>query len=319
MKSQLTSKIASKLQVAFTAVLMIVCLNASAQFEPQFTQYLNNEMFINPAYAGTRGCTSASILYRNQWTGIEGAPKTTTLNVHSPFKYEKIGLGLSIMNDKIGVTNQTAAFASYAYHMQVTEKGKLSFGLQGGIINVTDNLLDVVTIDPNDQEFSQNITHKVLPNFGFGTYFHTDRFYAGISVPRFIDNKINVTTLKAQSNKINPDDFHYYAYSAYVFDAGKNVKMKPSVMIKAVEGAPVQADVNMNVLFNEIFWIGASYRTNSAVALTAQVQLNKQLRFGYSYDYTLTKLNDYSSGSHELTIGYDFSFDKAKVVTPRYF
>ncbi|MEO8151225.1 MAG: type IX secretion system membrane protein PorP/SprF [Bacteroidia bacterium] len=319
MKSQLTSKIIGLSQIAMFVVLMSINFSAYAQYEPQFTQYLNNEMFINPAYAGSRGFASASLLYRNQWTGIDGAPKTTTFNINAPFKYEKIGLGLSVMNDRIGVTNQTAAFVSYAYHMQVTEKGKLSFGLQGGMINVTEKLLDVVTIDPNDPEFSNNIPHKMMPNFGFGTYYHTDRFYAGVSIPRFIENKIDVQSVKVESNKISTQNFHYYAYSAYVFNAGEKIKCKPSVMIKAVQGAPVQADINFNVLFHESFWLGASYRTGSAVALTAQIQVNKQLRCGYSYDYTLTKLNNYTSGSHEITVGYDFSFDKAKVVTPRYF
>lgn len=318
MKSQ-NSKITSLVKIAMFVALMSVNFSSFAQYEPQFTQYLNNEMFINPAYAGSRGFASAGLLYRNQWTGIDGAPKTTTFNINAPFKYEKVGLGLSILNDKIGVTNQTGAFVSYAYHMQVSEKGKLSFGLQGGVISVTEKLLDVVTIDPNDQEFSNNIPHKMMPNFGFGTYYHTDRFYAGVSIPRFLENKINVETVKVASNKISTRNFHYYAYSAYVFDAGKNVKCKPSVMIKAVAGAPVQADLGMNVLFNDVFWIGASYRTGSSVAATAQIQINKQLRCGYSYDYTLTRLSNYTGGSHEITLGYDFSFDKAKVVTPRYF
>jgi type IX secretion system PorP/SprF family membrane protein len=293
--------------------------HATAQYEPQFTQYLNNELFINPAYAGTRGFAAATLLYRDQWVGIEGAPRTATFGFHSPFMHDKIGLGLSVMNDRIGVTNQTGAFLNYAYHLPTSENSTLSFGLQGGIINVEEKLTDLTTIDPNDPEFSHNIPNKVVPNFGYGMYYHTNnKFYVGLSIPRFLENKIDPSTFKT-FNRVNVHHWHYYLYSAYVFDAGENVKCKPSLMFKAAQGAPVELDVNINVLFKELFWVGASYRTGDAVALITQYQLTKQLRFGYSYDYALTKLNNYSSGSHEFTLGYDFTFDKAKIVTPRYF
>jgi type IX secretion system PorP/SprF family membrane protein len=303
---------------------MICCLlgsgfQVSAQYEPQFTQYLNNELFINPAYAGSRGFAAASMLYRDQWVGVEGAPRTATFGFHSPFMHDKIGLGFSIMNDRIGVSNQTAAFLSYAYHLPTSEISTLSFGLSAGIINIEEKLTDLVTIDPGDPQFVQDIEGKVVPNFGFGTYFHSNnKFYVGFSLPRFLENKIDPTTLQTL-NSVNIQNWHYYLYSAYVFDAGENVKCKPSIMFKAVQGAPLEADVSFNVLFKELFWLGASYRTNDAIALLTQYQLSKQLRFGYSYDYTLTKLNNYSSGTHEFTLGYDFTFDKAKIVTPRYF
>ncbi len=311
-------QVSSKSLLLFQAAIFFAAI-ANAQYEPQFTQYLNNEMFINPAYAGSRGFASASMLYRNQWTGMEGAPKTTTFNIHAPFKYNKVGVGLSVMNDKIGVTNQTAAFVNYAFHLQVSEKGTFSLGLQGGFINVQERLLDVVTIDANDPEFANNIAHKMMPNFGFGTYYHTDKFYIGLSIPRLLENKIDVQSIKVAYNKLNTHNFHYYMYSAYVITASESIKCKPSIMMKAVAGAPVQAEANFNIIYKDAFWIGASYRNNAAVALIAQYQVNKQLRFGYSYDYTLTQLNNYSSGTHEITVGYDFSFDKAKVVTPRYF
>lgn len=319
MKDKINTNYKRVLQFAIVCCLAGKSFYADAQYEPQFTQYLNNELFINPAYAGSRGFAAATLLYRDQWVGIEGAPRTATFGFHMPFADEKIGLGINVMNDRIGVTNQTAAFFNYAYHMKATETGTLSFGLQGGIINVEERLLDVITIDPNDPEFSNNIPNKLMPNFGFGTYYHTDKLYVGLSIPRFLENKIDPTTIKVVSNKVNLRNWHYYLYSAYVIDASDNVKLKPAAMIKAVSGAPLEMDINFNVLFKEIFWIGAGYRTNDAVTLLTQYQLTRQLRFGYSYDYTLSKLSNYNSGTHEFTIGYDFSFDKAKIVTPRYF
>lgn len=296
-----------------------IVFTAQAQYEPQFTQYFNNEQFINPAYAGSRGYAATSLLYRDQWVGIEGAPKTGTFGFHAPFAQDKMGLGICMLNERIAVTNQTAVFLNYAYHLKATENSTLSFGLQGGLINVKEELTDLIIIDPNDPEFANDIPNKLMPNFGFGTYYHTDKFYAGFSMPRFLKNQIDPTTLKNVSNKVNIHDWHYYLYSAYVFDASEGVKCKPSVMIKAVQGAPAVADINFNVLFKEMFWVGVSYRTSDAVALLTQYQLTKQLRFGYSYDYALTDLSQYTGGTHEFTIGYDFSFDKAKIVTPRYF
>jgi type IX secretion system PorP/SprF family membrane protein len=307
------------MMAAVALAMSIAAHRAEAQYEPHFTQYMNNEMFINPGYAGSRGYAAASLLYRDQWVGIEGAPKTATFNFHMPFSREANGVGISVLNDRIGVTNQTSAFVSYAHHMPVSDRGVLSMGLQGGIINVEEKLLDVVTIDPNDPEFSNNIQHKLMPNFGFGTYFHTDRFYAGLSIPRFLENKIDPVTQKSTANRVNTRNWHYYLFSAYVFDLNESVKLKPSTMIAAVSGAPLEADLTLNALFKEVFWFGVSYRTGDAVALLTQYQITKQLRFGYSYDYTLTKLNNYNSGTHEFTIGYDFSFEKDKVVTPRYF
>jgi len=305
--------------ITAACLLTVSVQKAQAQYEPHFTQYMNNEMFINPAYAGSRGFAAASLLYRDQWVGIEGAPKTATFNFHMPFMRETNGAGICVLNDRIGVTNQTAAFLNFAHHIRTSEEGTFSLGLQGGIINVEEKLLDVITIDPNDPEFAQNINHKLMPNFGFGTYYHTDRFYAGLSIPRFLENKIDPVTLKAAANKLNTRYWHYYFYSAYVMDLNESIKLKPSTMVAAVSGAPLEADITLNALFNETLWFGVSYRTGDAVALLTQYQITKQLRFGYSYDYTLTKLNNYSSGTNEFTLGYDFSFEKDKVVTPRYF
>jgi type IX secretion system PorP/SprF family membrane protein len=302
----------------------ILCLTASmsniafAQYEPQFTQYLNNEMFINPAYAGTRGFPSIGLLYRDQWVGIEGAPRTATFSINGPVYNDKMGLGLCVLNDRIGVTNQTSAFFNYAYHVPASEKGTLSFGLQGGIVNVRERLEDVVTIDPNDPEFANGI-NKTMPNFGFGMYYHTRMFYLGFSIPRFLENKIDPYAMKIVSNQVRMQNWHYYLFSSYVMPAGQNFKIKPSAMVKVTDGAPLEGDISLNVLFKEIFWVGASYRTGDAIALLTQFQLTKQLRFGYSYDYTLTKLSAYGNGSHEFTIGYDFTFNKSKIITPRFF
>lgn len=302
-------------------VILKACIGfemALAQYEPMFTQYMFNEMFINPAYAGSRDNISATLLYRNQWVGIEGAPKTQTFSVHAPLGRNKTGVGLAVMNEEIGVTHQLSFLGNYAYRI-VTQKGYFSMGIQAGLINHQEKLADINAKDQGDPSFSANTPKLLLPNAGMGLYYYSDKFYIGLSVPRFIENKVEVSNGLKVSNKANFKNFHYYLTGAYVFKTSENVKLKPSLMIKAVQGAPVEFDLNLNVLFHEIFWIGSTYRTGDAVALLTQVQITRQFRLGYSYDYTLTKLGKYNSGSHEITLGYDFNFRKSKVVTPRYF
>lgn len=304
--------------IAGNILVMFVAFSerAQAQLEPQFTQYMFNEMFINPAYAGSRDFMSMNLVYRNQWVGIEGAPTTQTFTAHTPLRNERFGVGLSVMNEEIGVTRDLSVFGNYAYRMPVSF-GFVSLGLSAGIIHHTERLNDINTNEDNDNSFVGTPQFN-LPNAGFGAYVNGDRFYAGFSIPRLLEN--NIDPLKNKStNGINTDYWHYYITGGYVIPVNENVRMKATTMIKAVSGAPLIVDIGAHALFHEMFWIGANYRTGDAVAAVAQFQINNQLRMGYSYDFTTTELKNYSSGTHEITLGYDFSFDKKRVVTPRYF
>jgi type IX secretion system PorP/SprF family membrane protein len=301
------------------AAILLGSLSAQAQFEPQFTQYMFNEMFINPAYAGSREQVAATMLYRNQWVGLEGAPKTQTASINGPLMNKKLGLGLTMMNESIGVTKQFAVYASYAYRIQVGTKGAFAMGVQGGFINHQEDLSEVITNEENDNEFLFNTPKVVLPNAGYGMYYNTDKFYAGIAIPRMFLNKVAGDGSAAVTNKLDLKNWHYYFMSGYVFPVSESVKLKPSVMVKAVSGAPLIADITLHALLKDVFWLGVSYRTEDSFAGLATFQITPQLRIGYSYDYTLTELNNYNNGTHEIHLGYDFSFNKKKVVTPRYF
>ncbi|MBK9399815.1 MAG: type IX secretion system membrane protein PorP/SprF [Bacteroidetes bacterium] len=307
--------IVRKVIIMMTFVLMM-CSQARAQFEPQFTQYMFNEMFINPAYAGSRDHMAMTALYRNQWVGIEGSPKTQTFSAHTPLRNEKIGLGLSILHEEIGVTQDFSAFGTYAYRIPM-QKGFFSMALSGGIIHHQEQLLELKTQDQGDQSF-MGTPRLTVPNMGFGTFLSTRNYYVGLSIPRMLQNKVDAATGKAE-NKINVPYWHYYLMGGYVFTLNESVKLKPTCMVKAVSGAPVVADFGAHVLLSEVLWLGGSYRTSDSWAAILQIQMNKQMRLGYSYDYTLTELNQFTSGTHEITLGFDFSFDKNKVVTPRYF
>ncbi|HNQ12876.1 MAG TPA: type IX secretion system membrane protein PorP/SprF [Bacteroidia bacterium] len=302
--------------IYFMCMTSVVQVNA--QFEPQFTQYMFNEMFINPAYAGVRENISATAFYRNQWVGIEGAPKTQTFSIHGPVYKNKVGIGLSVMNEEIGVMHQFAALSNYAYRIN-TGAGNLAFGLQLGVVNFQENLADLITVDPNDQQFLENTPTKTAFNAGYGMYFNNKKFFAGISIPRMVYNKINVAAGNKVENTVDIRNWHYFLTSGYVWTLSEDLKLKTSTMIKAVDGAPLSMDFNAMFLIKEMLWIGGGYRSEDAVAAMVQFQFNDQLRAGYSFDYTLSRLQNYNSGTHEIMMGYDFSFNKKKVITPRYF
>lgn len=304
--------------VCVVAISVVSSTETKAQIDPMFTQYMFNEMYINPAYAGSRESISATLLYRNQWVGVDGAPKTQTFTIHAPVKRKKIGVGLIARTESIGVTKQTNLFLDYAYRVPLSG-GQFSLGLTSGIIFHQEKLADITTVDPNDPEFLNNTPKLVMPNAGFGMYYYTDKFYAGLSIPRMIENTVDLTASKQVINRPNMESWHYYLTTGYVFKLNESVKLKPTFMVKAAAGAPVEVDLSANLLFNETFWIGGAYRTGDAISGMAVLQVNDQMRIGYSYDYTLTEIRDYTSGSHEITLGYDFTFKKSKVISPRYF
>ncbi len=316
----------NKVWLSVLCLTALISVSANAQYEPLFTQYMYNETFINPAYVGSRDNISTTLLYRNQWVGIDGAPKTQTLSIHAPVCKNRFGVGLSVMNETIGVSHQMGVYTNFAYRM-LFPHSVLSFGLQGGFVNDEEKFSELHTITPNDNQFATDVRKMFLPNFGFGIYYYKDRFYAGISIPRLLENKIqtsfsSIEPSATSSSVINAGKlqlWHYFLASGYVFDLNDDLKFKPSIMVKAVQHAPIELDVDANFLMKDFLWLGASYRTGDAISALLGMQLTKQLRVGYSYDYTLSKLQSFNSGSHEITLGYDFSFDKRKVISTRYF
>jgi type IX secretion system PorP/SprF family membrane protein len=313
------------IKVFVVTMLIFSSKIASAQYEPLFTQYMFNEVFLNPAYAGSREVLSASALYRNQWVGIDGAPVTQTFNIHTPLGKGKNNVGLSIMNEKIGVTHETALYGHYAFRIKM-KRGQFALGLQAGLINHQERWSELKTYDEltggnKDVNLRFNTPNMLMPNAGFGMYYYSNKFYAGISTPRLLKNKVNLTTDNEASvkNSFQVENLHYYIASGYVCNISENVDLKPSVLIKVVSGAPVEADLSLAMLINKFVWVGAAYRTNDAVSGIVGLQITNQLRFSYSYDYTLTELTNYTSGSHEIAVGYDLVRNKQHAVTPRFF
>lgn len=288
----------------------------NAQHDPQYTQYMYNTINVNPAYAGSSGTSTIFGLYRTQWVGLDGAPNNIALSFNSPISNTNLGIGLSIINDKIGPVDQSNISADFSYSLKLDETYKLAMGLKAtaNLFNVDYTKLN--SFSTNDP-LQFNVDNQFNPNVGVGAFLHSEKMYFGLSVPNFLENTYyndNATT-----KKINKDKMHFYIIGGYVFDLSSNVKFKPAVLSKIVKGSPLQLDFSGNFMFNEKFVIGAAYRWSAAVSALAGFQISENMFVGYSYDTETTKLNNYNSGSHEIFLKYEFRKKSTNIVSPRFF
>lgn len=301
-------------------MLMFFSVLGYCQQDILVSQYMFNHLLLNPAYAGTKDYMMATLLYRKQWVDFKGAPTTQIATLHGPVGLTNFGWGASISHDKIGVTDRTDAYLNAAYHLPVGPKMKLSVGLRAGGGYYSYKNSDLIYWDANDPLFAGDKTSKFVPNIGAGAYLYTDKYYVGVSVPNVISyDTTKVLSLNMNGNVVPNEVRHYYITAGIALEVNPDVVVKPSILVKYVQNAPVEADFNVNVLFAQIIWVGASYRTGDSFVALLELQLTKKFRLGYSYDFTATDVKNYSAGSHEIMIGYDFGYDIMKVKTPRYF
>lgn len=308
-----------KIIKGITLLLILLSVNnqLKAQQDPMYTQYMFNTLAINPAYAGSRNVVSATALFRNQWTGIEGAPKTGTFTIDAPILENKIGIGFQLITDKLGVTQTNGGVVSAAYRIRM-EKGTLSFGIQGNVSQYKVNLTDVpLSSQPGyDPAFANNI-NKTLFNFGTGVYYNSDRFYIGLSAQDLMPNSLSSNNSEVKLS--GKQSLHLFLASGYVFPLSEDFDLKPSFLIKGVKGAPIEADINGTLWIKGVFGIGAQYRTSADIAGLIEVQASPQIRIGYSYDRSTTRLQSFNTGSHEIMLRYEFGFERGKILSPRFF
>ncbi|AWX45746.1 hypothetical protein HME9304_02775 [Flagellimonas maritima] len=293
-----------------------------AQQDAQYTQYMYNTQVVNPAYAGSRGVFSIAALYRSQWSGIDGAPTTQTLNLNTPVS-ERVGIGLSIVNDEIGNgTNQNTYFsADFAYTIPTSELGKLSFGLKAGGHLLDVNLTKLRNYNPGLlAPDDSGIDKRFSPNFGAGIYFHTDRFYTGLSVPNFLQTE-HFETSQGSNSYLVKERMEYYLISGLVMNLGYRMQFKPAVLFKAVSGAPLQADLSATFLYNEKFSFGAAYRWDAAVSALVGFQINDKFMLGMAYDRETTELGgtQFNDGSFEFFLRFELISRHRRVLAPRFF
>ena len=279
-----------------------------------------NTVNINPAYAGSRGALSIFGLHRNQWVGLDGAPKTNTFSLNTPINDTRFGLGVSIVNDRIGPSDENSISADVSYTIPTSEHYKLSFGVKGtaNLLNVDFTKLNIY--NPGDVLAQYNVDNKFSPNVGAGVYFHSDKTYFGLSVPNFLETKhFDKDAAGFSANSVASEKMHYYFIAGHVFDLSYNVKLKPALLTKVVQGAPLQIDLSANFLFNDKFTLGAAYRWDAAASLLAGFQVSDSWFIGYGYDLEVTKLANYNSGSHEIFLRYELFKNYNRVVSPRFF
>jgi len=290
-----------------------------AQQDPMVSQYMFSGHFVNPGYAGSHEYANITLLGRKQWVGFDGSPLTAYLSFDMPISKKHLGIGALVSNDRIGVTNRTEVTGTASYHLRVGEKAKLSLGLRAGLTYYCAQLTQLTVWDQADQVFTADIKSKFLPIAGAGAYFYTPRFYAGVSIPNIINYKPE-TLISAGIDNAPHLERHYFGTIGYAFPAGKNVDIKPSLLVKYVPRVPLEVDYNLHVFFYKTLWIGASYRSGDAVVGMVEYQATSNLRIGYAYDLTITRLSNYNSGSHELMLAWDFVKDETiRYKSPRFF
>jgi type IX secretion system PorP/SprF family membrane protein len=297
----------------------MICCSAgilNAQQDPLFTQYLNNMLVVNPAYAGSRDAMTLVAIHRDQWVGIDGAPTTQNLSWHAPLKNQNFGLGFSIINDEIGPTKQTGVYADFAGRIRLSNKGRIAFGIKGGFNHLQTQLTDLVISSPGDPNFQENLD-VLLPNIGVGVYYDRPQFYFGFSIPKILENRDQGVEL-ADSDRAG-EARHLFLMMGSLHSLNSQMKLRPSMMFRATRNAPTSAEITLNLIFMDRLGLGAFYRWEDAAGALVSIHLTPQLRFGYAYDYTLSELSGYSKGSHEVMVTYDFIFEEDRIVSPRYF
>tara|TARA_R110000868_G_scaffold299242_1_gene559467 strand:+ start:17991 stop:18917 length:927 start_codon:yes stop_codon:yes gene_type:complete len=299
------------------AFALFSCSVGIAQQLPQFTQYMYNTISINPAYAGSREALSIVGLHRSQWVGFKGGPITQTLSIHSPLRNDRIGLGLSFIQDDLGPQNFSYLYGDFSYSIPTGDDAKLAFGLKAGFTGFSfDTTFRLDQSNINDP-LIYGVEDRWTPNLGAGLYWNSNRWYLGLSAPRILN-----TNLDKDKDFKALERISYYFTGGYVFDLSKNIKLKPAFLVKATNGAAASYDLTANVLFNEKFWLGGSYRINEQTAAIGGIvdfQISRQLRIGYAYEKPISDIAAYTTGTHEILLIYEFKFLSSKLKSPRYF
>lgn len=297
--------------------LILVSMESFAQQNPLFSQYMFNGLVINPAYTGSHESLTLTAASRAQWTGLAGSPNTQVASAHSPIKLSRSAVGGVFVHDEIGVTNQYTVYGTYAYRIPVSENAKIAVGAQAGVSYYESNLTDLVIVTPGgqpDPAFAQTES-RYFPNLGIGVYYYSKRSYLGMSLPTLINNNWDGQDAISKSRQTR----QYLLSAGHVFDIGPNLKLKPNVLLKWLEGGEFQYDLNANLLIHEIIWLGASYRMNDSFDGLIQWNITPQLSLGYSYGYPISTLSSAQYGTHEIVVGYRIKHSRNVVFSPRYF
>lgn len=309
-------KLFSQRFLVLLAVFLMSTL-LSAQQDSQYTQYMYNTVAVNPAYAGSRGVMSLFLMHRNQWVGLEGAPVTNVLSIHKPISNTNLGYGISVVNDRIGISDNNTVSADLSYSIPISNAYQLSFGLKTSLNWLSVDYNRLIIREPNDNILREqnSIENQFSPNFGVGVYWHSSKNYIGISIPNFLETRRYDDDLRSTAT----DKMHIYVIGGRVFTLNADWLLKPAILTKLVQGAPLQVDVSANFLFSQKLTLGVAYRLSAAVTGLVGFQISETWQIGYAYDTDTSQLSNYNSGSHEIFLRFELFRTYNKIVSPRFF
>jgi len=318
--------IMKKLKKFLLFVALFLTISLQAQQEAQYTQFMFNKLAFNPAYAGNAGFPAFSVLHRSQWAGLEGAPLSQVINFHAPLKNDRVGIGMSILHDKIGPANNWSYELKYSYGIPVAN-GKLSFGLQGSLRRFHVDWKSTNAIQSGDNLLLDDPASKIFPNFGMGFYFQNKKFFLGASIPNMLKSDLSFYEGTDNHADFSQTTRHYYFNGGFILNNGKNTRFKTAVLVKYTRNAPVTIDLNTMVIFFDKLWLGTTYRMGGdkgasigeSLDAIVQFQLNKSIRAGVSYDFSLSKIRHYNSGTYEIVLDYTIKKSDEVMTNPRFF
>jgi type IX secretion system PorP/SprF family membrane protein len=297
--------------IAYLVLLLLVLGGsrgvATAQQDPMYTQYMDNLLIVNPGFAGTKEIGNFMVVARNQWVAFDGAPRTRTFSFHTPVKDLDIGVGFSVLSDKIGPLTQTGVYFDYSYWVRLNQDFRLSLGLKGGFSFYRADLTKLETIDP-DPIYQRDIFKNFLPNFGVGGFLFSENTYLGVSVPKLVENVISRE--QYSSEYVGREKIHFYMMGGHTFAVNEDIKIKGHSMLKIVKNAPIAFDITAMGGLKDRFWFGAMMRWGDSWGLLAQVYATDDILIGYSYDLSFSELNSYNNGTHEIMVSYSLNFFK---------
>jgi len=296
----------------FSCLLLFSFNSLIAQQEAHFAQFTDNQLFVNPAYAGSNGMLNATAMHRQQWVGFSGGPQTSTFSFHSPLSYESVGLGLTAVSDQIGPLNQNMIYGDFSYSLKFNNNSRLSLGLKAGLNVISLNTSSLNTTQQDDPNLMLDARNQINPNIGFGLYYRSKNFFLGASSPKLFQNSYDGTG-------VNLEKRHFFFNAGSVFDVNSNLKLRPIAQVKFTQGAPMSIDLSMTGIINQTYFIGAAYRYNAAAGVFIQYQVAPTLRIGVATELGLTQMRKYNDGTYELMLSYDISRKLSGIKSPRYF
>ena len=302
------------IKVISVAMIGAIAMPAFGQQEPHFTQYSDNMLFVNPAYAGSGGVFNLTDIHREQWVGFDGRPVSTTLSAHTPLTRESIGVGLTMVSDKTGPIKQTMFYGDYSYTIKVNRSGgKLSFGIKAGMNVISVATSGLQTTDSSDPNLIQNARNNINPNFGFGMYYHSPRFFIGGSSPKMIERSYDGISAS------NIERRHFFGIAGGVIPLNRDWKLRPTTLVKFTSNSPVSIDASVAGIYKEKLWLGAMYRLNAAFGVFTQFQITPQFKLVIATDFGTQAIRNYNYGTYEVLVSYDFKFKKEGLRSPRFF